>query len=676
MDTPQLTKPYDDEADFQEGVVEKADPLELSIPDKDLIKVLDKRNKDSIDFYKKELNLYERRKTNFLYRFGRQLDDKISRKLLKKFEARFLDNVLYEIEESIIALALSQLPDMIVLPGEETDQQKETAELLTEVVDSDVKRRENREVLSLAFAHVPVDLVGIIKAVWNPEIDDYQFVHVDPQYVTIDHRAKTNDADEMDIITELRPITVQEVLMRFPKKKAAFLKQLEKDGVIIGENGLSWKQLATEIKIKEVWFTWYDKSDEEGKGIDGEKAQKWEVVKGLMVKYKDVVLEKMRNPNFDYSGEIRFYSYEDPSLDSTKQPVEAEEMLRSMMVGSPIPNLSEEQVYHNYFKFPRNPYFFMVDGPWGRHPFSETSRIEQNIKNQTTLDAQGKQIQETMQLRGKDVYSTDSGLEGSDIERIDTRNPDQAILVQGEINKTYQHIPPERPAPQEFENQSDLRNRMFSLAGANNLTGQLQTAVATSNQIAREANYTRIDSVVENTINAAAEWMADWAMQFIKLRYTEPHFRKILGDKGQVVFQRLHRDMIADGMEVRIKASGTDKIKAQQNALDAAKLGPPFTDPVSFFKDMGMSDPEGRAEMGTMYATDPQGYIAKFVLGLENTQQMVQAIDPTGGQAGTPPDAAIPTQDVAAPQLPGPENTASVPTAPPAGPPQGSPRGL
>lgn len=663
------TKPID----TKEGVLYEADPIALEIPDEDLVRILDKRHKDDSNFFDKKKNLTERRRRNKTYLFGQQIIEKEEKHELKDYESRYQDNILYEIEASIKPLALSRLPDFIVLPGNETDEQKETADSLTEIVNSDMRKRENRRVLSLGFKHLPVYFTGIIKVLWDPQLDDYRYENVNPEYVVVDHTAKSNDADRMDTITQTLPITVQDVIMRFPKKKDEFIAQLKLDGVVVGEE-VTWKHLATEIKIKEVWFTWYVKKDTE-----------WERIEGVLWKYKKVILDKIKNPNFDYEGETRYFSYLDPSLESTKTTVDPQIMALHQLVGLPTPPVQQEQVYHNYFDQPRKPFFFMGYDQWGESPYDETSRIEQNIRNQESLDKRGKQIEETLAQRGKHIYSTDTGLSGSEIERIDPRNPDQDILIQGNVNNTHQYIAPERPTESEFQEKDGVRSRMFSLAGATNLNGQLQSSVATSNQIAREANYTRIDDLTEETINAASEWMASWALQFIKLRYTEPHMKRILGDKGSVVFQKLHRDMIADGMEVMIKASGTDKLKAQQNAMDMAKLGAPFTDPLNMFKDMQMSDPEGRAEMGAMFGSDPQGYIAKYILKQDSTQQMadtMQAGDQAAGGTQAPPVAPVaqlapPAQaPQPAPQNPTPQNTAQVPAQPPTTPPAASPRNL
>ena len=79
--------------------------------------------------------------------------------------------------------------------------------------------------------------------------------------------------------------------------------------------------------------------------------------------------------------------------------------------------------------------------------------------------------------------------------------------------------------------------------------------------------------------------MARAALQLIKLRYTEEHFVRDLGDDGKTTFQKIHRDMIEDGMEVNITASGTDKLKAERRAMDMARMK--LIDPHTFYRYRG-----------------------------------------------------------------------------------------
>ena len=642
-----------------EGVIAQADPLSLDISDDDLDHVLDTRIDTATKFYEKHYNLTEKRNKNEVYYLGHQVSDAVKASKYRPYEARYQDNAIYEIEASIKPVALSRMPDLIVLPGDNTEEQKQTAEQLSKIIDSEIKTRNIRRVVGMAFKQLPIYYTGVIKAIWNPELGDYgdyEFVNVHPKNIVFDEHCPINDADYMEFVAESVKKSVQKIVMMFPKKETEFLAELKKQGVSVKE-GDDWKQMATEVQLHEVWFTWYKKAE----------GDKWERIEGVLWKFGHVILKKIKNPNYDYEGKPTYFTYDEQG---NKTPSTSNEMMAMAIgpsMGLPTPNVQQETVYRNYFEMPRKPYFFMGYDQLGKTGLDETSRIEQNIYNQENIDQIGKRIIEKLKDRGKHIFSKESGLSGKDLERMDINNPDQDILAEGDVNKVHGYIQPLQPTQQEFAEIKMARERMFTLAGATNLSGVLQTDVATSNQIAREANFSRIDDLTEETVNSACEWIAGWAMQFIKLRYTEEHMRKVLGDKGVVTFTKLKSDMISDGMEVKIKASGTDKQKRRANAMDMAKLK--LIDPITFFEDMDLNDPRGRAEKLLMLQSDPQGYIMKYVMQMTPEQGAAQLQNaPIPGQ---PPQPELPAAEPyinppqTNPSQPVPGNTAQVAVQPP-----------
>jgi hypothetical protein len=646
----------------RDGVVQEADPLSLAIEDKELREVFDKRIADAKKFFEDRYELTMRREKNERYLFGRQISQNEKANRYRPYEAKYQDNALYEIESSIKPIALSRLPEMIITPGNNTQEAQETAKNLSLIVNTDLKKRENRQILSLGFKHLPVYFTGIVKVRWNPEsgeYGDYEFEIVHPENIVVDEQCPTKNADDMDFVCQYMKLTVQDCVMRFPEAKEKLFKELTKSGVNV-KDGNNWKAMASTIKIAEVWFTWYVKK------ADDKENNLYERVEGVMWKYGDVILKKMRNPNFDYEGQEKYFTYEVPGDKSTRREATPEELSQAAIVGIIPDNFKKEKTYRNYFDAPRKPFYFLGYDQWGKVAYDETSRIEQNIYNQENMDAIGKRVIEKLKDRGKHTFSKDSGLQGKDIERMDLNNPDQDLLVDGDVNKVHGYIPPIEPTQQEFAELKNTRERMFSVAGATNLNGQLQTNVATSNQIAREANYTRVDDLTEDTINAAAEWMADNIMQFIKLRYTDEHMRKLLGAKGSITFIKLTSNMIEEGMEVNIKASGTDKIQSQNNAMQMAKMK--MIDPLTFFEDMDLSDPEGRAEKLMMFMQDPAGYLMTYV-----NHQTIEDMAQTVINAETPPAGMEPqgAAQIGAPTPPPagptPTNTAQVATQPPTG---------
>ena len=661
MDNTQ-TQPVENSLLKEEAVIEQRSPLTLDIREQEAVTTINSWIKTSRTFFEKKYNLYERRKKNETFLFGRQVEERDKLKKLKDYESRYLDNVLYEIEASLKPLAMSRLPDMIVTPGNDTPESLKTSEDVSKVIDTDIKKRQNRQVLGIAFKHHPVYFTGIIKCRWDPEKEDYIFEVIHPDQIDVDHTCHTKDANDMSFVSQILPMTVQMAIMRFPDKKDDLMAQLQLDGVMVGADvEPKNKGLLTEIQIREIWYDWYEKKDEE-----------WEKLSCVMWKYKDVVLKNIKNPNFDYEGYTNFFDTNPEN--NTKRKVSAEEMQMFAMTGQLPPTVSQEQIYRNYFDSPQKPYFFFGYDQWRKMPYDETSRIEQNIRNQENLDRTGKSVMDKLSSRIKHIFSRKGGLKAEDIEQMDMDDPRQDILVDGDVREVHGAIVPEQPTSQEFNELSETRHRMYGLAGSNAVRGEVLSQTATSNQIAREADFTRADDLVEDTIAEASEWMARWAMHMIKLRYTEDHFRKLSGKRGQTTFVKLNRDMIEDGMEVQIKSSGTDKMMVKKTAMDlaAAKM----IDPCTLFRDMGLSDPEGRTEDLIMSQTDPASYLAKIKgLGSTTPELVSSLMGSAGGQnINTMPPAPL-SPSTTATQVQAPDNN-SLPVAPPSTPPMGSPRGL
>ena len=612
-------------------IITEADPLKIDLDDNEFVNVMDKKIQDSRDHFKK-ISLYDRRDSNEEYYLGREIEHLEKDKKLKGYEARYMDNVIFEAEGTLKAVAISRVPDLLVKPGNDSDQSREIADNLTEIINSRMRKRENRRVLGMAYSHRPIYFIGCIKCVWDPEKGrdgDYYFEAIHPDNIDLDHTASRACEDQMDWVAHHYELSIKEILMRFPDKKKDLFDELQWDE----ETGEEEKNLASKIKISEIWFTWYKK-------VQGE----WQRQEGVAWKYKRCVLKKMKNPYWDWEGEQILFNYNE----NEKQEVN-EGMIRNAFITGQQLDLRSEDIYYNYFTSPKKPFIFIGYRQMGKGPMDETTRVEQARYLQDNVNIRGKQITEMANLaRGKNVFSEESGLTAEDIAKIDMNNPNQDILVAGNLSQVHTFIPGIQPTAALFEDQNINRERIFSKMSVNaalrGVRGDERTATQT--QLFKESDFTRIDDEVEDTINAAAEEMADWAMQMMKLFYTEKHYVKVLGQAGQVVFQTIDRDMIEDGMEVEVSASSVDKLRRKREAFELAGIG--MIDPVSFFKDIEASDPEGRAEKLMLFNAAPELYMQQVIKG-QDTMGMAQQLGqmPVGG--GGQPTPQVPPQVPQAP---------------------------
>lgn len=592
----------------QEEIMERADPLTLDETDDTLIRIANSRVQASKNFFTK-IRLRERQDRNFKFLFGRE--DLSFQNVFKK--RLYNDNVLYEIESTLKPLATGKDPDILIYPGSETPESQESADNLTLALQKEINKRELKEIKGIAFKHMPVYFIAAVKYRWNPEKGkngDWEFLIVHPQNLILDHNAKNRDINKMDYIGDYLEVSIQELIMRFPDKEEELLNKLVGQRKIAADQKTNPTALATKIKILELWFNYYIP-----KGRDFSK------INAVMWKYDNIVFKKSKNPNWDWAGETHFFNYDDK--------IEPQDLMNAMQTGTTMPGFNTKQVFNNYFENPEFPYILIGYDQWNTMPYDETSRIEQLIRLQETLDDRGNQIKKMLdRAMGKHIFSTEASLKAEDIEDMNWEDMDQAIIVDGDVTKTHGFVNADQPSRQIVNDYGTVRQVMFQKAHVNAITGALQSNTATSNQIAREANFSYADDLVDATINYMSEQMARAILQLIKLRYTEEHFVRLIGTEGKVIFQRLHRDMIEDGMEVTITASGVDKIQRQNQAMDMAKLQ--LVDPLTFYEDIGAKNAQERTKRLMSFLTSPEMYMSQYVMGLKDTNAMGKRLNGTG----------------------------------------------
>ncbi len=611
--------------DFLAQPSETLDPLHLELSDDEIVQTVRDNIATSTSYYK-EKNFYARQLANKQAYLGRQPLPKASNKAKP-----YKENVIYEGIARQKAVELSRMPDLTVKPGDETPESKKTAEQLTGIVNHDTKQDDNRKLLGLAIKQEPIYFFSCIKAIWNPEkgaFGDYDFVSVHPDNIVWDHNVTDNDANKMRFVAEKARLMLKEVIMMFPDKEAEIKHEFGWEDSDETEE----KKLASPVNLWEVWFHWYKLSEGQSERIDGTT---WI--------YGNLCLKKMKNPYFDYQGKRKTFSKELQE----KNAYSIDEIFG--LLGTQDQN--EEKVYNNYFQDPEKPYFFMVYENFGEHPVGETSRVEQVLEFQDSINLNGSVIQDmNIRSRGKDLFDTEA-IDQKTLDSIDLYNVDQAIAINvpqgGSINNVHSRIEQSPATAQQYRSQDTDRAKVFEMLGVGQSLRGIVDPDATlgQEQMGREGDYGLADDIVDSTVNAAAKWQARWSMQFIKLFYTKPHMRHILGRDGDTLHTRLTQDMVDNGMEVVVSASGVDKMMRKRQATQNMSLG--VGDPLSYYQDTEQSNPKQRALMAMMAQGSPQMYITQYLLDDKDkaaNPMMQQALAASPGGQAMPPEAQPPMQ--------------------------------
>ena len=590
----------------KEGAEGFAQQITLDIDNIKLCDYVDQRIKSEIEWYKNEKDLEERQKKNEKYLFGKQIDFT----KFKNYQAHFQDNLIWEAESSIKPIALSRLPDLYITSGI-NDPNTDTAHLLTQAINSEVKQREMRRTLGIAFKMIPVGFMGIIKHRWNPaigEFGEYEFFPIHYSRIIVDHNAKSNKIQDIDLIRELVEMPLSEILFKFPTKKDELLEALG-----ISENDKDYdNKLATPVDLSEVWFKYYKKTAE----------GKVQMVSAVLWKYKKVLLQKMLNPNWDWEGQQRSFKFDE---NKKKKDLSSSE-LQDMAMSGDTSEMMQETVYRNYLDQPEFPYILLGYDQFATMPYDETSRIEQVLELQDNVNKRGRQITEMAdKSKGKHIWSSVSNLQKKDIEELDMDDPDVSVWIDGNVNEGHKFIEGEQPGRALFEDQERNTQRIFQKMGTNSTTrGDKETDVATTSQILRDADYGRIDDIVEDTINFASEKAGQTIMQYMCLRYTDEHLKTVVGKDGQELNLRLKSTMIDPTMKVIVHASGVDKKMRKQEAYKKAEMK--MIDPLTFNEDIDAPNPKERTARLMLFMSDPNSYMTKYLMDLPDTNSQVNAL--------------------------------------------------
>ncbi len=647
------------------GVIPTLSPLSVEINDDRLLEYITNLESQADTHWNAPgpdgINLKERRKQNIKYLYGKQL---LGRDL-KKWESEFLDNVIKESEDMLKALATSKMPDIVVQAGGigKTEERELTADLLSKTFDKYINDDQQKLDLGMMFKHMPAYFIAVRKWRWDASknrMGDYVEEVINPDHILVDHTALSSNPDEMLFIIHYVEKTAKEWVMLFPDKEKEIKAHVKNANPLMKDaEGEDDVLMAQKVRVAECWYDWFDKAED----FDP-KEPKFEFYSGVAWKLsEEVLLGKSKNPNWDYEG------HDVSTLNG--QPVSPEMMQQvlqeQMMTGQAPQGFEVKKVFNNYFKYPKKPFIFMTFDQFLRSAIDETSRIEQQIPLQKSMDDVERQTDHMVKNhKGKHIWGSDSGMKKKDLKKVDMDNPNIDIVVKGDPKQVHEYIQPEMPPSEMFVHVRDRRTRIFDKGGVHGATrGEIQTSVATTNQISREADFTKNDDLVNSTILHVITESVKARLHMIKLRYTEEHFKQLAGiEEGKYLHLRLTNDSIEDGMEVVVKASTTDKLRAERNAQTMASLG--YSDPYYFMKDLGIPNIQERAEALFLYNSNPAMWYEKIVMGKDISQIANTVVAST--MPAQPPAMGQPTQQVgAAPAQPSPTDTSNVATQPQGG---------
>lgn len=567
----------DDEKEYigaETGLVEEMPVLSLDVPDRELIQNFKRWEKEAIAYWNdpKGYNLEEKRKKNWDYYLGKQLD----KTKLYNYQVPFIDNELFIATETVTAYTTSQNPSAEVLPENDSQDSKAMAGELEWALNIHSQKHELATKLEQVERAMYMKYVGVLKLVWDDEKNDIVPIAVDPEKVVFDKGCR--QGENPLFISELREATLQQIINMFPDKKDKIFESLDRVRMT--------PKLANSIyTYKEVWFT---QIDEEGET---------ECVAWYM---GDVLLDKAKNPNYLYTED-------------------------GVQISNYLPSPQKPYILFNYM----NDGSHVIDQT---SPFEQAipmqdilnKRGRQIVENADTANS-------ILVLRSSAITSDEAENITRDPNQIllltaDPKEP---------ISNAYGAIEPHLLPNYVLNDKQDIKNTIHEIMGTpSQFRGSNTSKDSTlgETQIVTSQASGRQDAIIR-ALERGLDRYYKLLVQFMKVWYDKPHYFASRDNDGKFISVELSRARIPDVAYVSVEHGTTmkqDKYRQENLAMMLARLG--LTDPYNLFKDLGMKNADQRYETLVKFKMSPESLSEDVRQEQQNRQAYIDFACIMGGE--------------------------------------------
>lgn len=479
------------------GVIDTLPSLSLDIEDRAIIHNLNQRIQDSENYWNdaKGFDLKNSRSENERLHLG-----KIDEGGLYKHQKQYKENQIFVAEESIVAYVTSQIAGPLVVPAGKEDMHKLFAGDLEKAIKCHSEDVVDLEaIIELCVRNILNKRVSVIKFRFDKNIGSTGEIiseAIDPNDVVFDKNAVRGG--NPGFVCHAIKSSPEEMINEYPDKEEEILKKCN----IVRKTP---KQMTQEIVKREVWLTHYDKNNQPQEG--------------LVTYFDDVVLLKVKNPNWLYAKEDQ-----------------------------------------NLLKYPKKPFILGNLVNYGNHVVDRTTPLEQARDMQLYLNRRGRQIGENAdKANGLLVISTSSGLSKDDGQNL-TGDPYQKLFIETDNGQSVSDLVTKIEAqilPDYVMNDKlDARMQVGNLMGApTDFTGsQADDGDPTLGEVMVKKNQAagRQDLMVRAITRMLKDYY-QYLVQMMIVWYTEDHSFTYDSGDGEFDFITLKRDLIHNG--IRVKAS-------------------------------------------------------------------------------------------------------------------------
>ncbi len=548
---------------------------------------------------------------------------------IPKKKSKVRANQIFVDMESVINGLIAQPPKPNVIPGSSTpegstEESRELAMKLAKYLQLKYDERNVKETLRKGLRNLYFARLIVLKKFWDAKINDFNTRAIDPRKVRISKSATKEEETEF-IIEEIEDSLIA-VMRRFPAKAASLMEKsgfTDEDTVLV-ENPT--------IKYKEAWIRDY-----------------------VCFKYEDIILGKIKNPYWDWDG-LAITPEEDAQLKVAVGDARRNLMMQIQMeqakrkaqqvaaaaaaaqqmgaevppTGAPAPepeksplqegdlpvlqNQDDAQTYqayfYNHFDRPRKPYIFGTLFNNENTPIGQTDMITQAVPLQENVDETKRDITENAKIMNGVILVDSTVMGKADAQKL-RYEVGGIIWGKGVLAGVKRETGPALPAFV-VENMIDSRRQIDEIMAASSaFKGNREGQETKAGRLALiQQSFLRLNEMVQ-LIDYMLYESFNWDYQLMKVKYTEHHFAKVLGENEAAKTITFMRDDFEDGTEIHIipgKMLPEDNEFKYAQAQKDSESG--LLAPIDYLRIAGYDNPKELAKNAYMSKVAPESTIA------------------------------------------------------------------
>lgn len=541
--------------------------LDLSMPDTDLQKMLVDDLNTNIDHWEQkpwQLKKTDTENTNYL--LG---DHSNHPELIKRIGSDdFVDNRMFSSMRAILSYATGRLAIPEITPSRSDDvyvkgARKIQSAIYQHALDNKVDIKARAAVMNLLSRKR-----GPMKLRWDENKGlngDIVTEVVPPEDIIIDRYA--GFLDNPRVIYQRIRCSVDELVNRFPNKKSAIYSTFS---IKLG----NYNQRSRFATYYEAWFTYLDN---EGNSCEGVA---WFLEQGL-------ILDKQKNPNWVYTG-------------SSKK---------------------EKEI--NVLDRPPKPYVWFNYINTGHSYIDDTCLFEQAKPLQEMLNYRNQQLNRNIDFMNGRWVASKKAFSEEDAQKFVNRGSRTVALVDADdVGKAIQVQTPNALPAEVYQSVVDFRNEIDTMMGTpsqfRGAAGGAQDTATRDLMIKQQAG-----ALQDDLVRCVASGMEEYykiLLQLMRTYYTDDYWFQVRGGDGQFEFILLNSDEIDSNVKVGVQVDSTlplDKEQIRATSLNLWKEGNAI-DYKSLMEDLGLPNPDIRAERYYRAKLDPIGYMESLNQGIDN----------------------------------------------------------